>query len=441
MEKKTYKIDLGKLVKKILEKYDTPAKSMEFFTKKNVQEYFGIMNIGYCKFSLRKADATASVSVSKELKTNDFGVSSEDQISILELIMNKINKDRTLKDLENLDSKKHFPIFANKLAELDGQDADQDLSNYTPKEIIVKEIKKEPAYKARYLSGRKDNRKRNPKTFDTLMDGLCRSCSKKEKDRAEKIFDIGLVDYFRKDKNGNIPKNPEKVFRLFIPEYDKNLDAYGSFSYNRSEEKKGLLRTNGKRVIFGIHLLPSFDKTKPIIFSEGHSDTVVNNAKRMQSITSGSAGMSIGKNIEDLKGLDIHFYPDLDLPGVEGLTKKLLEIEIFNKTASDIDKINYSVFYWSTKMIIDNEEVAFKSYEKEQGLLLKTFIDKDKRPFSTYLSTLLPNEKKTLWNRIKLSKWTPKSITPKQKGYDWIDFHTDNKDHEKYSKFVSQYTY
>lgn len=434
----TYKVDLVKLKSKILAKYRTPAESMVFFRKANVKKFFNIMNLEGTKFSLREADSTASVSVSKELKTNDFGTSAG-QKDILVLIMDTLNKNR---DEDNkFERKKHFPVFVKKLAELDGADLNEDLSNYVPKKVIVKEVKKEPPYKQRYLDARKQNRKRNPKIFNKLMDGLCRSCSKEEKDRAEKIFDIGLVDYFKKDTNGKIPKNPEKVFRLFIPEYDKNLDAYGSFSYNRSEEKKGLLRKNAKRSIFGIHLLPSFDKNKPIVFSEGHSDTIVNNAKKIQSITSGSATKDIGLNIEDLKGLDIHFYPDLDLPGVEGLTKKILEIEIFNKTASNKDKITYSVFYWSTNVLIDGENIDFRLYEKDQGILLRDLIHRNKRPFSDYLSSLSQSDKKDLWNKIKLSNWTPKSRSPKQKGYDWIDFHNDNKNHEKYNKFISQYTY
>jgi hypothetical protein len=151
--------------------------------------------------------------------------------------------------------------------------------------------------------------------------------------------------------------------------------------------------------------------------------------------------MNIGENISKLKGLNLHFYPDLDLPGVEGLTKKLLEIEIFNKTISEQEKIKYSVFYWSTNILIDGENKDFRDYEKEQGALLKDLIDREKEPFASFLKSLSPSSKKDLWNKIKLSNWKPKSRTPKPKGYDWIDFHKDNHTHEKYSKFISQYTY
>ena len=438
---KPYKVDLGLVKKKILSKYQTPGASMQFFRKKHVQEFFGVMNISDNAFSLRKEDATASVAVTKELKTNDFGT-QDGQKEIDVLIFEALFKDKP-HILEKGKQAKHFPIIVNKLAELDGEDVNQDLSNWVPEEVTEKKTEKAKPYTEKYILGRIANAKRNSKKFDTIIKGLCRSCSEEEINKAVEIFNIGLVDYFPKVKEGEKPpKNPKKIFRAFIPEYDARDVPYGSFSYNRSiTDKKGLLRTNGKRVLFGENLLKNYNRSKPVIFSEGHSDTVVNVAKGMQCITSGSAGMGIGSNIVELKGLTLHFYPDLDLPGVEGLTKKLLEIEIFNSTAKEEDMIKYQVFYWSTDIIINDEVIDFRLYEKNQGALIKSFMTKDKRPFSTYLKELSPEAKQALWSKIKLSSWKPKSRTPRQKGYDWIDFHTDNQHHEKYTKFKETYTY
>ena len=441
MEKKPYKVDLGLLKRKILLQYQTPGESMVFFNKENVGEFFGIMNIGDNAFSLRKEDATASVSVTKELKTNDFGT-PEGQKEIDDLIFEALYKDKP-HILENGRQDKHFPIIVKKLAELDEVDVNQDLSNWVPEKVVQKVVKKSDPYQEKYIDGRVQNSKRHPQIFKKIIDDLCRSCSEEEKEKAIQIFSIGLVDYFPKVEAGKKPpKNPQKIFRAFIPERDARDVPYGSFSYNRSiKDKKGLLRTNGKRVLFGENLLKNYNLSKPVIFSEGHSDTIVNVAKGFQCITSGSAGMLLGKNIIELKGLTLHFYPDLDVAGVEGLTKKLIEIEIFNSTANEEDKIKYKIFYWSTDIIIDDEVFDFRLYEKNQGAVVKMLVNKNKQPFSTYIESLSKEDKQTLWSRIRLSTWKPKSRTPRKKGYDWIDFHTDNKTHEKYSNFKETYSY
>ena len=427
-------IDYKKLLNKMLDRFPHKEDTLDFFKRNH--EYFSqgcykASNFDEykSKFSARREDNTPSTLCKPRLTTVDFGDTGK-QKSILQFIVD-INNEK--EDGEYLEMPKAFPKAVQLLADLLKVDENQDMDDYVYVPPPPIEEKKAGEYKPNFIDRQKRNSVKNDKskkTFLSLMDGLCRSCSLDEKRRAVKIFNIGLNDYLQTDPKTNKSRT---VYRLFIPEYSRDLIAYGSFRYNRNEDPKGLLRKNCQRVLFGFHLSHVFKVDKPIIFAEGHSDVVVNNSKRIQAITSGSATTPIGENISELKGKLIHLYYDLDLPGVKGITERVIEIEMFNKDVSEAEKIKYVIYQWSSKVIIDDKVKDFIEYEEEQLEVIKRLKGDTRRAI-----TLTDDY---IFEKCRISTWKVLSNEPKGKGYDWIDFHTEMKDHEKYTSFVNQYTY
>jgi len=427
-------IDYKKLLNKMLDRFPTKEDTLNFFKRNH--EYFtaGVYKADNfdeykSKFSARKEDNTPSCLCKPRLTTVDFGDTGK-QKSILQYIVDVHNEKE---EGEYLEMPKAFPKAVQMLADLLEVDENQDMDDYVYVPPPPVEEKKEKEYKPKYIDRQKKNSLKNDKNkeiFLSLMNGLCRSCSLDEKRRAVKVFNIGLNDYLLTDPK---TKKSRTVYRLFIPEYSRDLVAYGSFRYNRNEDPKGLLRKNCQRVLFGIHISHFFNQEKPIIFAEGHSDVIVNNSKRIQTITSGSATTPIGENISELKGRIIHLYYDLDLPGVKGITERIIEIEMFNKDVDEAEKIKYKIFQWSSKVIIDGEVKNFIEYEDEQKEVIKRLKGDTRRGI-----TLSDDE---IFEKCRISTWKVLSNEPKNKGYDWIDFHTEMQEHPKYSAFINQYTY
>jgi len=425
------RVDYKKLLNSMLDRFPTKEDTLSFFMK--YHEYFDEGSYKAdnfdeytSKFSARREDKSPSVLCKTRLTTIDFG-DTQKQKGILQFIADIENEKE---DGDFLKLPKDFPIVVQILAELLNIDENQNMDDYVyvppPK---VEETKVKP-YSPKYLDRQKKAISSNQPIFIDLMNGLCRSCSPAEKNRAVKIFNIGLNDYIDVNKESKVQRT---VYRLFIPEYSRDLSAYGSFRYNRNEKPKGLLRPKANRVLFGIHLSHDFDDSKPTIFAEGHSDIIVNNSKRIQTITSGSATTPIGDNITEMKGQTYHFYYDLDLPGVKGITERIIEIEEFNKDQSDNDKIKYKIFQWSSKIIVDGVVLDFIDYEEEQLETIKRLKGDTRRGI-----TLDADE---IFEKCRISTWRVLSQEPKNKGYDWIDFHTDMQDHPKYQVFIDQYTY
>jgi hypothetical protein len=125
-----------------------------------------------------------------------------------------------------------------------------------------------------------------------------------------------------------------------------------------------------------------------------------------------------------LKGLLLHFYPDCDIAGLKGVCMKIIEIEKFNETASEQDKISYEVFWWAESFFAPKTEKTFdkKDITKEQISIFK------KEKFHAPEAAKFKN-----WKRVK--KGTVKE------GYDFIDFHTETQDSTKYSMYMSKYKY
>ena len=441
--------DYTKLLYSMLDRFPTGADTLVFFQKNAAYFTAGgykVYNFDEykLKFSARPNDNTPSTLCKPKLTTVDFGDTGT-QKGILQFIIDVNNekddkeylrfipKDNQKTQADRDMNRKTYYFAIQELANLLDVDENKDLDDYVYVPPPKVEEKKAKEYTVRYVDKQRAHSLKNDfnknKTKE-LMDELCRSCSLDEKRRAIKIFNIGLLDYMHTDKGS---KTPRKVYRLFLPEYSKDLKAYGCFKYNRAESTSGLLRKNCQRVLFGIHLSHVFSPEKPIIFAEGHSDVVVNNSKRIQTITSGSATTPIGENISEMKGKLYHLFYDLDDAGVKGITSRLVEIEMFNKDQVEKDKIRYKVFQWSSKVIIKDEVVEFISYEDIQREHLQRLIGDTRKGI-----TIDENE---LFEKCRISTWQVLSNEPKKKGFDWIDFHTEMKDHPKYNAFINQYTY
>ena len=429
------RVDYKKLKNKILDKYPTKEDTLQFFRKHHkyfTAGYYEAKNFNEydSKFSIRKNDKTPSTHCKPRLTTIDFGDEQKHK-DILQLLIDVHNEKD---DGKFLTLPKAFPIAVQMLAKLEEEDENQNMDDYVyvPPPIIEK--KKASPLTERFLLRQKRNRYKDDeskKIFKNLINGLCRTCSNEEKNRFVKIFNVGLDINFKIDKETN---QTVSEYRLFIPEYSSDLSPYGYYKYNRSiKERKGLLRPKAHRVLFGVHLINTFNMSKPIIFAEGHSDVVVNNSKRLQTITSGSATTKIGENISELKGKTLHLYYDLDDAGVKGITRKVIEIEVYNQSQEDKDKIKYKIFQWSSKVIIDGEVKDFVDFEKAQIDIIKKSIG-DTRNKITLTETYLFEKSRILY-------WKTLSEQPKKEGYDWIDFHEEMKDHPKYEKFINTYKY
>lgn len=387
------------LLNEIKQKYDTDQKSWEWFSDNSDRPELGIVKIDK---RMRKLDIrgenTASTTVSKFLCYCDFGGEGK-RHDVIHLIQ-QTTECSFIEAIKMLCSWEEKP--------LEGRSEVKRLESSEP---VVE--KKEP-YTEKYVAYQKRVAKEDPVTFKKLLKGLCRPCSQSEIDRAVDIFDIGLNTYKPEDSN-------ETMIRLFIPEYDDNMIPYGSFRYSRELDPKGLLRSNARRVLFGSHLLFQFNPKKPIIFAEGHSDTVVNNAKRIQTVTSGSSTTEIGPGLELLEGKEIHFYPDCDLAGIKGVCHKIIEIEKFNETADE--KIKYKIFWWSLTAIRKDNSLL----KEDDWISVQTKIFEQEK-FKATPASMFEN-------------WKILQSQPVKEGFDWIDFHTLNKDHPKYKAFTNLYTY
>ena len=258
------------------------------------------------------------------------------------------------------------------------------------------------------------------------MEGLCRNCSLEEMRRAVKLFNIGLDSY--ENKRG------ELQYRLFIPEFNQDKIAYGSFRYNRELTPKGLLRKNSKRVLFGAHLIPLFNPKKPIVFTEGHSDCIVNNAKGIASVTSGSSTTKIGQeSLELLKGRELHFYPDADEAGVKGVCSKIMEIEAFNASVSDKEQIDYKVFFWAKSFRLGKEITKFSNKRKGDYV--------NSRDFAKLQIALFKEAKFHAPERALVKSWIFFGKEVAKEGYDFIDFHGEYSKKDSYKRLIKTYSY
>lgn len=401
-------IDLKGLVTRIKSKYSSDKSAFEWFVMN--AERLGIHNADSRRKMIDlRGEKTPSTTVTKYLNYCDFGADGR-RHDILNLIQDKYQDS--------------FPQAVKRLAEWENEPLD---SNSEFKPLVYEEKEEAKPYTQRYLKKMKDESFKYKDIFKELMQGLCRTCSLEEMRLAIKLFEIGLNSY--EDDQGNT------VYRLFIPEYNYKKIPFGSFRYNRGLTPKGLLRRNARRVLFSSHLMNLFNSDKPIIFTEGHSDCIVNNSKKMASVTSGSSTTKIGEDaLLLLSGKIIHFFPDADEAGIKGVCQKIMEIEEFNARQEDqYNRIKYKVFLWGYNFTLSKKETKIPNKKQGDIVSIKDLIKFQINFFKEH-EFHAPEEA-----RVKNWKVFPKEHV--KEGYDFIDFHNDYAQKEGYKVFKQKYSF
>jgi len=388
------------------------------------------------KLSMRSYDDTASVAIYDKLRYVDFGSDGESHDPVY-----RVMEVTSMPFLEAVE-------FVLEL--------DQALPpEFIPTATSERTVEKKKPYTIKYIQNLIRERSKHKEIYAELATGLFRGCTKDEQTYGEKIFSIGLV----------LKNEYQNDDRIFIPEIDVKHVAVGSYRYNRTPGlhpssgqamNKGLLRKNGKRIIFGEHLISKFKKD--VILAEGHSDCVVNNAKRMACVSSGSSTKKLGDRIFTLAGKHIHIFPDADFAGAEGAFKKALEIISWNKDCSPEDTIEFTIYWWSqtfTSAKINSKVVELgtgsdidKSIPKNDPLRLLS-IPCNNGTASVDLNLLrqflvITAKKvglKAFPKKLDPRNWIVLSKGPKKEGYDFVDFHEENMSNHKYQNFISKFQY
>jgi len=458
---KEKRMNYKKILENIKAKYKTRDQVFEFFERQykipsraralGLDGIEDVIDYRYKKVKVRP-EKSASGQPMPGLEIYDFGGEKHDVISLIEDNNKKLGFVEAVKLLAKWENEE--------LSELEKRE-------YVP--IKKVEEKKVPPYKKFYLDQRIQERNEigNNQIFNELLKGLFRSCSRDEKIAGVKAFNIGLTSY--EEFISEEDEKKELIYRLFIPEYNEKGVAFGCYKYNRAiKGKKGLLRKNAQRVLFGSHLLKFYkDKSKPIILSEGHSDVVVNVAKYLQCVTNGSSTKSIKEYLPLLKGRTLHIYPDADQAGIKGATMRTIEIETFNKTIQkEEDKIKYKVFLWSS-IFIDESVEEFRKCKIKVSSVKKTgnprkfanrwwmkhFTDETLSPYIDH--SIMIKEQKLIFDKQQvfqketlvptkdqlIENWTILSKEPVKQGFDFVDFHEKNKNSKNYENFISKYKF
>ena len=398
------KTDLKDVLEGICAKYPTKEATFQFFLSH--ADKLGVLEVDMVRKAVKlRPERTASTHFLPFLRYNDFG----DEGKVKDVI------DR-IQELYGI----KFPEAVRMLLEWENEPVEElvkrkNMFVKSTKEIFESKEIREP-YSQYYIDKRKEEAKTESQLAFQLLKELCRSCNFEEYKRAVKMFNIGLVTmngYYGEEK------------RLFIPEYDENNIPWGSFSYNRNLDPKGKLRKDSKRVLFGSHLMKYFNENAPIIFTEGHSDCIVNNAKLYQSVTTGGATTPIREWMFPLlEGKMLHFYPDADEAGMKGVLQKLLDIEIYNSDKSFEKQIKYQVFWWSDKVIGKDGKVYNKKVWED---IQESFFSK--KQITPSAGMIFKN-----WKIIK-----QRSKEYIDTGYDFIDFHLEYQNTPEYKRYMRKY--
>jgi len=363
------------------------------------------------KMSFRVYDDTASVAIFENLIAFDFGGSNDKGVDPISRIM----------EVTGFNFQEALVLFMSWLGE--------DIEIKPPELRYKKNKKSQPdPYKPNYLRRVIKDRKIYSESYENLAKGLFRGVTDKERKYAESVLYIGYI-----------PATEEYVDRIFIPEMNEAGVAYGSYRYNRGAEPKGLLRAASKRVLFGSHMLPKMKKH--IIYSEGHSDTVVNIAKRYGCVTTGSSTKKLEDNISLLSGKTVLDFPDLDIAGMKGAMSRHEEILKFNSTVQDSEKITHIIFWWADWFTSEKiyEKISLNKIEKNDefiDIVDKIVIQNNLAGFKKSDLRIIQEKicKKKSWNfeNHDIDNW--KVIYKKQAkkmGFDFIDFYESENSKEK----------
>lgn len=402
------------LYKSIKGAYQSKDSSYDWWLTNSGRPELGIYDVDtkLKKLCLRASDKTASTAIYPELQIKDFGGSDgiDDPVS-------RIMTNTSLTFLEAVD------LF------LSWEGADYDYN--PPVSNFVKEKKDTSApYKDSYIRATMVDKARNLARYEELAKDLFRSCSPEEKANGERLFSVGFITKEKAEYEGSVD-------RIFIPEFDQNKIPYGSYRYNRNDkDRKGLLRGNSKRVLFGSHLLG--DATN-VVFAEGHTDTVVNCSKGMQCVTTGSATKRFEENLAILAGRNILDFPDLDLAGLFGAVNRDIEISQWNANCLEEDRISHQVYIWAEGFVDSKVNERIDSGESLIKEIYFPFLAEiEENGFSKEIMLQLVQiyaQKKNY--SIDTSKWKFISKGFKKGGYDWIDFHLENQSKDAYKPFIN----
>lgn len=390
--------------------------SLEWYKDNMHRPELGVYAEKRGKFSFRATDDTPSVAIYEGLRWVDFGGDARSN--------EPVNRIMEVTGMSFIEAVKTFMSW-------NGQDIEQ-YSNNSFKPVLKKEEKKKVApYKSSYIRMVIQNRIRYKKSYDILKKELFRGCSTKEAKFAERVLHIGYL-----------PKSEEWVDRIFIPEMSIDFVPYGSYRYNRAEGKKGgakgLLRKNSKRVLFPEHLIPKFSKY--ILYVEGHSDCVINIAKGLSCITTGSSTKKFGDNISKLKGKILYDFPDLDLPGLKGAMSRHMEILEYNQSCASEDKIKHIIFWWADWFRSEKIFDKIKNNDVLKSDLFYGFKIPVKDNFAYFNLNLLENIQRNIcqkqkWefnDKISVKNWHVVFKNGyRQEGFDFADLYEEEDSIEK----------
>ena len=372
------------------------------------------------KLSFRSSDRTPSVSVADRLMAFDFGGSDSKGVDPIDRII----------EVTGMPLGKAISLFMSWIGV-------ETVLTATYTDLKTEKEVAQP-YKPAYLRRVLLDKRHYKDAYEKIAGGLFRGVTADERSYVERLLHIGYI-----------PASEEYIDRIFVPERDEEGIPWGAYRYNREAAKykdqngrpisKGLLRGKAKRVLFGIHLLKKFGKH--IIYSEGHTDTIANLAKKYSCITTGAATKGFGENIKSLKGRTLLDFTDLDLAGVFGAMSRHAEILNFNKSAAPEDQIKHIVFWWAEWFHSSDyfDKITNGTVERGDDIapILDWFVLKNGKAglniegIKAY-QKILCQKKKWNFSEFSIDNW--KIVfkgQSRQKGYDFIDLYEEGDSEEK----------
>lgn len=267
------------------------------------------------------------------------------------------------------------------------------------------------------------NKNLNPEKFHTLLAGLMRSSSDEERAIAVARAHFGL---YIEDKVSKKTSQTYKDERLLIPYVSSKGEVFSYGAYRRESKVKILKRSQGKPSLAGEHLISSFDRSKPVLWTEGDGDYATALGLGINAVTCGSASMKITSFLPALAGMDVWFLPDNDEAGAKALARWKVEVKDYNDSVEQADQVTAHFLWWSSITWNKAKEVVVDTYRKalERGGMLASSIPEEK---------IFEHLKVTLDDVVIIET---KGVL--KKGYDFVDFAATRD--ELFNNFVSFFT-
>lgn len=210
------------------------------------------------------------------------------------------------------------------------------------------------------------NRTSFPKKTLDILSGLSRGSTKEELKDLAILLEIGFSPVWK--------DYPEWIK---IPRRSADGIVRGMISFNRSNtsvtksdgsywNKSMELKDSWDKSMLAINLVDTKFKKKVVCLTEGITDCCLLLSKKIASVTDGGA-TSTPKEVDllALSGKTLYDYPDADIPGLLGSTKRGVAIyehnERCDKDGKPENKINHVVFWWSNWFV--SEKIGLKVSE------------------------------------------------------------------------------